>query len=266
MATSKLRDYHSKFGFPFSPEWERLSKSLPPFPLDRQTGQPVTFAEAIGPKGKLPPYRGNADYPIVYFSSIHPAGIVGLDSPPEELAIARDTVWAINDRNQWRPNNGLCLGWPSAGRVMGRENGTRVLQSMSDALNATLAPNFWPYLGGGGLEQAGGTEALHSMMLQSHGRCLRLFPGWPQGVEVAFHRLRAMGAFLVSARQDVDGSIPRFTITSEVGGMVTLCLPPGWSGVRVEEASGRAVSVQRVDDQALFSTHQGVQYTVSPTP
>ena len=39
---------------------------------------------------------GNADYPIVYFAPIHPAGLVGLESPPDVLAIARNTLWAVS--------------------------------------------------------------------------------------------------------------------------------------------------------------------------
>ena len=65
------------------------------------------------------------------------------------------------------------------------------------ALNATMQPNFWPNMGGGGLEQVGATVAVDELLLQSHEGFLVFFPAWERGVSTAsFQNLRARGALL----------------------------------------------------------------------
>ena len=59
----------------------------------------------------------NTDYPITVFSLVYPTGRVGLESDSAALRKMRTTIWAVNERNRWRPLNGLCLAWPAAARV-----------------------------------------------------------------------------------------------------------------------------------------------------
>lgn len=233
MVVKKLKEYH-KQGLvpPPRPQWLELEASLAPFPLVDRPGFGVGFAEAVGPGGSQPPSLGNYDYPITTFAAIHPAGVVGHESPPELLEAARSTVWAVNAANAWRPNNGFCLAWPPAGRIVRREDGQKMLDAMSQAIRTVAYPNYWPDLGGGGLENGGATEALHSMLLQSHESCLRFFPGWPSNGSASFSKLRARGGFVVSANQTA-GAIGDVTVLSEAGRFLSFCLPAGWSAARV---------------------------------
>jgi alpha-L-fucosidase 2 len=275
MVVMKLKAYAASVGKTVKPQWLELEKDLVDFPLVSRcqrgaancSAPSVGFAEATsndtGPEG-IPPL-GNTDYPIVYFAPVHPAQVVGLESPPHELEHARNTVWSVNTDNQWRPNNGFCLGWPSAGRINGRENGTRVLAAMTDAIGAACFPNFWPNLGGGGLEQAGGIEAIHSMMLQSHESCLRFFSGWPTNGSASFKNLRARGGFLVNASQ-TTGTINAVSVLSEAGRPLHYCVPQGWKAVEVL-SSGKKVSTKVVNSTLrsfVCATVKGAVYTLRP--
>jgi hypothetical protein len=126
-------------------------------------------------------FATNYMYPIIHFSAIHPTGLVGLHSDAysganttahaELLNVARNTVWGDNERSKWAPVNGLCLAWPSATRVTdGAVPGQfdLLLARFESALNATMQPNFWPSMSGGGVEQIGATLAVNELLLQSH--------------------------------------------------------------------------------------------------
>lgn len=292
MAVKKLKEYAAAAGGTVKSEWLELERDLIEFPLvarcprgsDNCTSPSLGWAEATSSNSEVPPLGNTgeivyfvgyasaqivltsvliADYPIVYFSPIHPGQIVGLESPPEVLEHARNTLWSINTDNQWHPNNGFCLGWPSAGRINGRENGTRVLDAMTNAIHAACFPNFWPNLGGGGLEQAGGIEAIHSMLLQSHESCLRFFPGWPVNGSVSFENLRARGGFLVSSSQ-TQGTINDVSVLSEGGLPLQFCVPHGWVAAQVL-LDGKAVTATPVNatlGSFSVATTRGSVYTL----
>jgi len=160
--------------------------------------------------------------------------MVGHESPPELLETARNTIWAVNADNSWHPNNGFCLAWPPAGRIVSRQDGQKMLDAASAAIRTVAYPNYWPDLGGGA------NEALHSMLMQSHESCIRVFPGWPAKGSASFRALRARGGFLVTANQTA-GTVGDVTVLSEVGRTLSFCLPPGWAAARVT-CGGRAVT------------------------
>eukprot|EP01044_Picomonas_judraskeda_P007243 COSAG03_NODE_768_length_5947_cov_22.170361_4_plen_93_part_00 len=86
--------------------------------------------------------------------------------------------------SNWAPVNGLCLAWPSAARMADRfdpypHNASVLMDAWESALAAHMQPNFWPSLGGGGLEQAGATLAVNELLFQSFEGFLRFFPGAP---------------------------------------------------------------------------------------
>ena len=128
----------------------------------------------------------------------------------------------LNTANNWAPVNGLCLSWPSAARLADKHdpypfNGSVLLDNWEAALARTMQTNFWPSLGGGGLEQVGATQAVNELLLQSFEGFLRFFPGWPLGETARFSSLRAVGAFLVSATVDEFGMVENVTVVSEAG-------------------------------------------------
>lgn len=233
MVVAKLKQYHREGLIPtLRPQWLELEASLAPYATVYRPGFGEGFAEAVGPDGSQPANLGNTDYPITTFAAIHPAGMIGHESPPELLELARQTVWAVNSDNQWHPNNGFCLAWPPASRVVSRDDGQRLLDAASIAVRTVSFPNYWPNLGGGGLENGGAVEAIHSMLLQSHESCLRFFPGWPASGSASFAQLRARGGFVLSGKQTA-GVIGLINITSELGRDLSFCLPTGWGGVNV---------------------------------
>ena len=42
-----------------------------------------------------------------------------------------------------------------------------LLDTFERALAATMQPNYWPSMGGGGLEQVGATHAVNELLLQA---------------------------------------------------------------------------------------------------
>lgn len=184
--------------------WAALLAGLAPYPLGEFQGAPV-WLEANGTQAYFLSNAGG--YSIVYWAALHPANVVSLSSPPAVLATAWNTVQAVNAvGNPWAPLNGLCMAWPPATRCAGAARAASVLSAWEGALKRTMNPNFWPDLGGGGIEQAGATEGINGALVQSGEGFVRLFPMWPPGESASFRGLRVRGAFLVSAAWDGSGS------------------------------------------------------------
>lgn len=227
-------------------------------------------------------FATNYNYPIIHFSPVHPANLVGLHSDvysgndtvahAKLLDVAISTVWGDNERSKWRPVNGLCLAWPSATRVTdgalpGRS--AALLDRYEDALDHTMQPNFWPSMGGGGLEQVGATLAVNELLLQSHEGFLALFPAWGEGEAASFTRLRARGAFLVSASISTSRTVGEITILSEKGARCRVLSPWG-SGARAPHVQDHAEGEVAVVSETMnglrvwaFDTMQGHSYILS---
>ncbi len=64
------------------------------------------------------------------------------------------------------------------------------------------------------------------MLLQSYAGFIEIMPAVPaEWQEVSFDKLRAEGAFLISAKK-TNGQLSEIALTAEKGGMATLKLPP----------------------------------------
>ena len=147
---------------------------------------------------------------------VHPGAGVGLDSNSKLLETARNTLAWFNSnpkRPSWlqKDNNlpqiftdAATLGWDA----------DDLYQWFHRYLREEERPNLTYQ--GWGIEGAGATEAIHRMMLQSHEDVLRFFPVWPRDKDAQFTRLRARGAFLVTARLK-NGVVEGVTITSTKG-------------------------------------------------
>ena len=102
------------------------------------------------------------------------------------------------------------------------------------------------------------------LLLQSAGDVIRIFPAWPQGSDGKFSRLLAQGGFEVSAER-VNGVIRNVTITSTVGGPVTLANPWQDSPLKVTaRKSGGNISTTRTPHTVTFPTTPGETYLLSP--
>lgn len=76
---------------------------------------------------------------------------------------------------------------------------------------------------------------INECMLQSYTGTLRLFPNWPKDKDAEFRDLRAVGAFLVSARWS-QGQVEWLRVSSEVGGKLRIINP--WAGKVVVTRGG----------------------------
>lgn len=84
---------------------------------------------------------------------------------------------------------------------------------------------------------------VNECLLQSYTGILRLFPNWPAEMRAEFRTLRAVGAFLVSARWE-DGKVQWVEIYSEAGSPLRLYDP--WNAGRVIERETRAGETVRL--------------------
>jgi hypothetical protein len=264
--------------------WGQIVGALPPYPLAQHPACNTTFPWAEGDctgwseatnvdTNSSATIFSNYNWPIANFAPIHPTGQVSLSSDNATKKIARRTVWMINSHSDWHPVNGICLAWPSAARMADKHDNwpfstDQLLLKFENALNKTMQPNFWPSMGGGGLEQVGATQALNELLLQSFEGFLRFFPGWPLGEPASFVDLRTRGAFLVSAKVNAAGTTSGIVVKSLAGATCTVLNPfaPNALAVR-DQAAGAAVPVRAVGGgRFAFNTTQGGVYAVSTSP
>lgn len=102
------------------------------------------------------------------------------------------------------------------------------------------------------------TAVINECLLQSHTGTLELFPNWPSHLSAEFGQLRAVGAFLVSAKM-VDGDVQWIEIVSEAGGPLTVVIP--WSTgarcvwrERVESLTDRVATIPTVVGERIRLT------------
>lgn len=101
---------------------------------------------------------------------------------------------------------------------------------------------------------------VQEMLLQSHTGVIRIFPAIPAAwQDVAFDKLRAMGAFLVSAEK-VAGQVRQVRILPEQGGTLRLAIPEGCKVASVTGNKGK----ERVEEGILIlETQKGETVTVA---
>ena len=188
-----------------------------------------------------------------------------------QLKIAIDT---LQQMNSWGVTSGqnkgngfpkefpiaARVGWPAADLITKFD---AAIKAQWRGTNLTVAQ------GGGGIETCGSVEAVDSMLMQSVSGTIRLFADadWPADHDAHFKRLRAKGAFTVSAAMS-GGTVGPVTITSDVGNQVRLKNPfgAGTVGVTRLDADGNpagAVPFTQSGGVISFDTTAGTTYLVS---
>jgi hypothetical protein len=256
------------------PRWQQILDELTPFPTKVSGLYPPhnngTVFDECKDSGD---FGGNARYPVVYFGQIHPAAAVTRHSTPELMQTARNTVEQINQLNHWIPENGLCMGWPPAAVVS--DNASATSASMDEVCRTALSPNFVPQIHGGCVsEQAGATQGINDLLLQSYDGVLSLYPAGGIGGAAdssSFHSLRARGAFLVSAAWDgVRGGVADgVQIRSEAGNECVLERPWGGGLELLRAADNSSVLFTpstRCARCVSFATEAGASYLASRAP
>jgi hypothetical protein len=185
--------------------------------------------------------------------SVFPGGNLALGGDAGELRIALDT---LEQMNSWglsggSANNGFCKEFPIAARV-GWPAADLVGKFKTAIAKHWRASNLTAAQGGGGIETSGSIETIDSMLLQSEGGTVRVFPVWPSTMDAYFKRLRAKGAFLVSSEVR-SGKVTYVEVTSEKGKTLTFLSP--WSAGTVSVVE---VGPGGVVGPAPFTTSGGV--------
>ena len=210
------------------------------------------------PNQGLPVYAKNEagwDLPshAIQLHAAYPCEILNLHSDSTALQIARNTLYYYEVSQKGFTNTMNELGLSAF--VMGariRFDPDLLLENMKTLIK-TAGTNFLIIDGHHCTEKTAVIETVNSMMLQTVEGVIYLFPCWTQ-TPAAFTRLRAKGAFLVSA--DYDGtSVGGLKIFSEKGGICRLSNP--WRGrkLRVTE-NGKPVSVKEQNNVCSFITRK----------
>jgi hypothetical protein len=176
-------------------------------------------------------YSGPGDN-VSLLQVVQPGNQIGLDSPPALVEAARTTIrYANQNKNNqsWNQCNNFPQIFGYAARV--GWDPVELCQVLSTRLKKEMRPNLTVCQGGGGIETSGATEAIHSMLFQSPEGVFRFFPVWPKDRDARFVRLRAHGAFLVSA-EFKGGIVSGVEITSEKGTDCAIVNP--WPGKKVQ--------------------------------
>jgi len=193
---------------------------------------------------------------------IFPGGCVGIDSAPELLEVARNTIIALA---RWKCGNGFPTFYTAAARV--GHDPHEILEQLRERVEDDIFPNLLIFQGGGGIETCGGiTGAINEMLLQSHERVIRLFPVWPTERDARFTTLRAVGAFLVSSEL-IDGQVQPTVIESEKGCDCTVQNPWPDKAPAVFELKGggkEPVEIDATGDRFTFATRPGGRYSIEP--
>jgi hypothetical protein len=169
---------------------------------------------------------------------IYPAGAIGLDSDPEVLQVARNT---IDVRNGWFDGNGMNSFYPAAVRV--GYDPKVILAKLREMVATRCAPNGFMKGNPHGIENCSIVpNTINEMLCMGHKGVLRLFPVWPKDQDARFANLRAWGAFLVSAELK-SGEVQYVEIKSERGRPCTIQNPWPGRSVTVTRGNGRIETV-----------------------
>jgi hypothetical protein len=193
---------------------------------------------------------------------------VALCGNPRYLQIARNTISAMNSWAQpgsGSAHNGFCKVFIIAARV--GWDSADLIARFKTSITALWRNNLTVFQEGGGLETCGSIEAVNSMLLQSNDQVMKLFPVWPAGSNASFKRLRAKGAFLVSA-DFTNGTTGPVDIVSEKGATARIRNPWPQAAPTVYETDAdgaitvRAVTASVNDTLITFATEPGTRYRI----
>jgi hypothetical protein len=159
------------------------------------------------------------------------------------------------------------VGWPGADLVAKLKAAIAYSDASAFGWRAT---NLTHAQGGGGIETAGNVEAIDSMLMQSEGGVIRVFPVWPADRDASFKRLRAKGAFVVSSEQK-SGRIVSIRVLSEKG--LPLSIKNAWAPRPLQaneiDSTGNPVapvSCTLAGDVASCPTSPGKEYLLTEAP
>jgi hypothetical protein len=256
------------------PTWQNTLAKLAKMPTGTVNGKTVyLMAENLNGSTSTANTFKPGDQPINMEGGVFPGENIYVGGDPTQLQIAVNT---LQQMNSWGVTSGENMGngFPKEFPIAARAGWPAAdLQSKFDAAikKQWRSTNLTVAQSGGGIETAGSIEAVDSMLMQSVSGTIRLFgdADWPTAKDASFTRLRAKGAFTVSAAL-AGGKVSPVTLTSDVGGTVKIKNP--WSSgtvtVSTLDASGNpngSVPFTNSGGVLSFSTTAGTSYQVTST-
>lgn len=200
-------------------QWCFIAEQLASFPWYERNGQKVFKYNENDYE-----WRDANGTPVKF---IYPFNCIGLDSDEEVLEMARNTL-EQKDYLFYQPN-AYCEYVQMRARV--NCDPEKTWQAMRKGCQMLSWPNRYMTAHGGAIEDfAAIPGGVNEMLMQSHEGVIRVFPSWPEERDARFVKLRAYGAFLVSAEKS-DKLISSVEIISEKGKQLTFSNP--WECVEV---------------------------------
>lgn len=251
------------------PVWQDTLAHLSQYPTGQYDGKECFQECEVRATGITDPVNlmHRTDQPINMEGAVHPGENVTLGGDPHWLQVGLNTysymnAWGLSGRKM---NNGFCKVWPQAARL------GWPAEDFMEKFKACIGTlwresNLTCFQGGGGIETCGSIDAVNCMLLQSNFEELRLFPVWPKNRDAHFKRLRAKGAFVVSAAFE-HGRVGPVEIHSEQGRPLKLVNPWPTATVDVFEVTGasrRSVPHQEKDGMIALPTVLGKDYLLQP--
>lgn len=200
--------------------WSQVLAQLPDYDLDADGA--LTFAKGF-------PYAGSHRH-FSHAMAFHPLGLIDWSDGEKAQSVIRATVKKLEDYgpDYWTGYSYSWLGNMYA-RMFDGAKAAEALRTFAQCfcLKNTFHANgdqsrsgkslflYRPFTLEGNFAFASGIQ---EMLLQSHSGVVRVFPAIPADwKDVSFRQLRAMGAFLVSARME-GGKVTSVVVESEKGG------------------------------------------------
>lgn len=204
--------------------WQTIKSELPNYILDKNGG--LLVAENF-------PYESSHRH-FSHLLAIHPLGLIDYSNSEKDKQIINQSIVALE---KYGPDTwcGYSYSWLSIfkARMFDGEGAAEALRIFSDCFclkNGFHANGdqsntgkskftYRPFTLEGNMAFAAGIQ---EMLLQSHTGVIHVFPAIPKSwKDVSFHKLRAIGAFLVNAELK-NGKITQISILSEKGGNIKI--------------------------------------------
>jgi len=241
--------------------WRGVLEEMPELATDPQSGKLLVAK----------------DYPLPashrHFShlmAIHPLGLIRWENGPADQAIIKASLAELQEKGSawW---TGYSFSWLAnlAARARDGEAAEQALELFSTAfcLRNSFHCNgdqtgkgysnfrYRPFTLEGNFAAAAGVQ---EMLLQSYTGAIRVFPAVPKDwQDVSFRKLRAEGAFVVSARRE-GGRTTSVEVLAEKGGTLRVANPFGAEPYNVVGVQADAVTADRNDLVLEMSPGQAV--------
>lgn len=208
-------------------KWEQILKEFPDYSLS--PGNELKFAPSL-------PYNESHRH-FSHLMAIHPLGLVRWEDGEKSQAIITNTIklldkigpdwwcgysysWMANIKARAKDGEGAAKALEIFAKAFCLKNSFHVNGDQTKSGYSKFT--YRPFTLEGNFAFAAG---LQEMLLQSYAGFIEVMPAVPASwKDISFNKLRAEGAFLVSARK-IDGQLTEIKISSEKGGKTLLKLP-----------------------------------------